>query len=84
MQDAEDETGLAELYRSRLNILTWERSAKDIDHPVHQARLRRLEVYAGATFGPDVYVASRRNFTPATSPWAAPPGLADMPSSEAN
>ena len=59
MQDGEDDAGLAELYRSRLNILTWERSAKDIDHPVHQALLRRLERYAGATFGHGVYVAEQ-------------------------
>ncbi|MDO1582871.1 acyltransferase [Rhizobium oryzicola] len=59
MQDAEDDAGLAELYRRRLNILTWERSAADIDDPAHQARLRRLEIYAGAMFGPGVYVAEQ-------------------------
>lgn len=57
MQDADDIAAIAELHRKRLNILTWERSAKDIEAPAHQARLRRLEAYAGASFGPDVYIA---------------------------
>ncbi|WP_165222776.1 acyltransferase [Affinirhizobium pseudoryzae] len=57
MQDADDEAEIAALHRRRLNVLTWERSAADIEDPAHQARLRRLETYAGASFGPDVYIA---------------------------
>lgn len=57
MQDTDDGAAIAELFRRRLNILTWERTAADIEDPAHQARLRRLETYAGASFGPDVYIA---------------------------
>ncbi|MBP2551882.1 acetyltransferase-like isoleucine patch superfamily enzyme [Neorhizobium galegae] len=57
MQDTEDDTAPAELHHRRLNVLTWERSATDIEDPAHQARLKRLEAYAGATFGQGVYVA---------------------------
>ncbi|HBF28392.1 acyltransferase [Rhizobium sp.] len=45
------------LHKDRLNFLTWERKASDIDAPDHQARLKMLETHAGASFGPGVYIA---------------------------
>ncbi|ACM40006.1 MULTISPECIES: acyltransferase [Rhizobium/Agrobacterium group] len=49
----------ASLRRNRLNILTWERNAQDIESATHQARLRQLQTYAGATFSPGAYVAEK-------------------------
>lgn len=45
------------LRNDRLNFLTWERQTKDVDAPEHQARLVALQTYAGASFGPSVYIA---------------------------
>lgn len=45
--------------QDRLNILTWERKPEDIDSPDHQARLRRLERAANASFGQGVYIADK-------------------------
>lgn len=42
----------------RLNILTWERTAADIEAPAHRARVARLTAEAGAQIAPTAYVAS--------------------------
>ncbi|WP_083638650.1 acyltransferase [Rhizobium oryziradicis] len=47
----------AALSKDRLNFLTWERKAADINAPEHQARLKALEAHAGASFGPGTYIA---------------------------
>ncbi|WP_224703407.1 acyltransferase [Devosia aquimaris] len=45
-------------HEARLQFLTWDRTPEDIASPEHQARLRRLEVTAGAQFDPTAYVAA--------------------------
>jgi acetyltransferase-like isoleucine patch superfamily enzyme len=47
-----------EEHTARLQILTWERTAEDINGPEHTARKARLARYAGATFAPTAYVAA--------------------------
>jgi acetyltransferase-like isoleucine patch superfamily enzyme len=43
--------------RHRLDFLTWERRASDIDDETHRKRLRDLEAYAGARFADGVFIA---------------------------
>lgn len=57
--DLEEDAALAALHRSRLDFLTWERKAEDIDSPEHQARLSRLATYAGASIAPGAYIAEK-------------------------
>lgn len=59
MEEEAGNTATSDLRRQRLNILTWERNRTDIDDPLHQARLRHLEVYAGARFADDAYIAEK-------------------------
>ena len=54
-----DDTPTVSQRQDRLNILTWERKQQDIDSPDHQARLRRLERSANASFGQGVYIAAK-------------------------
>ena len=45
-------------HRSRLQLLTWDRTPDDIASPEHQARLEALRQKAGASFAPSAYVAA--------------------------
>lgn len=45
-------------HEARLQFLTWDRTAEDIDAPAHRARLAHLAGMAGASFHPTAYVAA--------------------------
>ena len=45
-------------HRARLQFLTWDRTAEDIEAPEHRARLAQLAGTAGASFHPTAYVAA--------------------------
>ncbi len=48
-------------HRSRLRLLTWDRTPEDIASPEHQARLAALRIKAGAVFAPTAFVAADAN-----------------------
>ena len=45
-------------HEARLQFLTWDRTADDIESPQHRARQARLADVAGASFHPTAYVAA--------------------------